>query len=123
MYKIYNKNINFIFLIIFVLIPALYSETFLRFNYPHAITIKDEKILVIHEDGVTICDPTLKTKLSKVTTLYEMQYNAKYVVALINDYIYIFDNEGNLKLKSDKTIHNGYSYHGDYYTLSSLGYI
>ena len=140
MYKIYNKNINFIFLIIFVLIPALYSETFLRFNYPHAITIKDEKILVIHEDGVTICDPTLKTrlkevvtftysekintdaKLSKVTTLYEMQYNAKYVVALINDYIYIFDNEGNLKLKSDNTIHYGYSYHGDYYTLSSLGY-
>ena len=140
MYKIFNKNINFIFLIIFVLIPALYSETFLRFNYPHAITIKDEKILVIHEDGVTICDPTLKTilkevvtftdsekintdaKLSKVTTLYEMQYNAKYVVALINDYIYIFDNEGNLKLKSDNTIHYGYSYHGDYYTLSSLGY-
>ena len=38
------------------------------------------------------------------------------------NYIYIFDNEGNLKLKSENTIHYGYSYYGDYYTLSGLGY-
>ena len=108
MHNKYNKKTYFRFILLFVILSFSYSETFLRFNYPHAITIKDEKILVIHEEGVTICDPTLKTKLkeeiiftgnekidteaklSKVTTLYEPQYDDEYIVTLINDYVYIF---------------------------------
>ena len=141
MHNKYNKKTYFRFILLFIILSFSHSETFLRFNYPHAITIKDEKILVIHEEGVTICDPTLKTKLkeeiiftgdekidteaklSKITTLYEPQYDDEYIVTLINDYVYIFDNEGNFKLKSENTIHyenSGVS--GDYYTLSSSGY-
>ena len=141
MHNKYNKKTYFRFFLLFIILSFSHSETFLRFNYPHAITIKDEKILVIHEEGVTICDPTLKTKLkeeiiftgnekidteaklSKITTLYEPQYDDEYIVTLINDYVYIFDNEGNFKLKSENTIHyenSGVS--GDYYTLSSSGY-
>ena len=112
------------------------SETFLYFNYPYAFKIKDKNIFVIHQDGITICDPTLKriirnetifegtdkintdASLSKVATLYENGY----IICLINDYIYIFDEEGKLKLKDSNSIKSG-SISGEYYTLVNIGLV
>ena len=143
---IYYKNSQNLVLIYFVLFSLLFlsksAETFLSFKYPYAITIKDEKILVIHQDGVTICNPNLTSvikqeitfegtekinteeSLSKVTTLYEKQYGDEYIIALINDYIYIFDEDGNFKYKSSNSIHyDKGSIKGDYYTLVGAGYL
>ena len=131
-----------------LIIPILYlaifisnsSESFLSFKYPQAITIKEEKILVIHQDGVTICDPTLEKEikkeiifeeeekinteaaLSKVTILYEKQFDDKYIISLINDYIYIFNDDGNFTYKSENNIHyNNTNVYGEYYTLVGVG--
>ena len=120
LYQKINLIIPILYIIIFI---SNSSETFLSFKYPQAITIKDEKIFVIHQDGVTICDPTLEKELkkeiifeeqekinteaalSKVTILYEKQFDDKYIISLINDYIYIFNNDGNLTYKSENNIH------------------
>ena len=136
----YSKNLlnqyYYFFFSLLVINISISSQSFLSFKYPYAITIKDRNIFVIHQDGVTICDPKLKTivrkeiifedsekinsdgSLSKVTSLYENGY----IIILINDYIYIFDEEGNLKFKSSSSIHSG-SIYGDYYTLVNIGLI
>ena len=128
------KHYFYFFFFLLIINISKSSQAFLYFNYPYAFTIKDRNIFVIHQDGITICDPTLKRiirnetvfessekinnddSLSKVTTLYENGY----IICLINDYIYIFDEEGNLKLKSSNTIHSG-TVSGEYYTLVNIG--
>jgi len=128
------KHYFYFFLILLIINISKSSEAFLYFNYPYAFKIKDKNIFVIHQDGITICDPTLKriirnetifegtdkinsdASLSKVTTLYENGY----IICLINDYIYIFDEEGNLKLKDSNSIKSG-SISGEYYTLVNKG--
>ena len=136
--KANKRSFNNISLFIFLLlinIPQAF-QTFLSFNYPYAFTIKDRNIFVIHQNGVTICDPTFKSiireeitfqesekiksdaSLSKVASLYENGY----IICLINDYIYIFDEEGNFKYKSTSSIHMG-SVYGEYYTLVNKGLI
>ena len=128
------KHYFYFFLFLLIINISKSSQAFLYFKYPYAFTIKDRNIFVIHQDGITICDPTLKriirnetifessekisndSSLSKVTTLYENGY----IICLINDYIYIFDEEGNLKLKSSNTIHSG-TVSGEYYTLVNIG--
>ena len=128
------KHYFYFFLILLIINISKSSEAFLYFNYPYAFKIKDKNIFVIHQDGITICDPTLKriirnetifegtekinsdASLSKVTTLYENGY----IICLINDYIYIFDEEGNLKLKDSNSIKSG-SISGEYYTLVNIG--
>ena len=86
------KHYFYFFLILLIINISKSSEAFLYFNYPYAFKIKDKNIFVIHQDGITICDPTLKriirnetifegtdkinsdASLSKVTTLYENGY-------------------------------------------------
>ena len=133
--NIFNELFFFFLFLTIINIPKS-SQSFLSFKFSYAITIKDRNIFVIHQDGVTICDPTFKTiireeiifkdaekinsdeSLSKVTTLYENGY----IICLINDYIYIFDEEGNLKYKGTSSIHLGNIY-GEYYTLVNKGLI
>ena len=128
------KHYFYFYVILLIINLSKSSEAFLYFNYPYAFKIKDKNIFVIHQDGITICDPTLKriirnetifegtekinsdASLSKVTTLYENGY----IICLINDYIYIFDEEGNLKLKDSNSIKSG-SIFGEYYTLVNIG--
>jgi hypothetical protein len=128
------KHYFYFFFFLLIINISKSSQAFLYFKYPYAFTIKDRNIFVIHQDGITICDPTLKriirnetvfassekissdSSLSKVTTLYENGY----IICLINDYIYIFDEEGNLKLKSSNSIHSG-SISDEYYTLVNIG--
>ena len=130
------EELFFLFLFLIIINKSKLSETFLSFKYPYAFTIKDRNIFVIHQEGVTICDPTFKTiirneiifkeeekinsdeSLSKITSLYENGY----IICLINDYIYIFDDEGNLKYNSTSYIHSDNIY-GDYYTLVNKGLI
>ena len=130
------KQFYCFFFSLLVINISISSQAFLSFKYPYSFAIKDRNIFVIHQDGVTICDPKLKTiirkeiifedsekinsdgSLSKVTSLYENGY----IICLINDYIYIFDEEGNLKFKSSSSMHSGPIY-GDYYTLVNIGLI
>ena len=133
MTKVQNLLKFYFFLLAFINITKL-SQSYLYFKYPYAFTIKDRNIFVIHEEGVSICDPTFKRiiryeitfeeeekinsddSLSKVTSVYENGY----IICLINDYIYIFDEGGNFKYKSPSSIHSG-SIYGEYYTLVNIG--
>ena len=135
MTKVQNLLKHYFFLLAFINITKL-SQSFLYFKYPYAFTIKDRNIFVIHEEGVSICDQTFKRiiryeitfeeeekinsddSLSKVTSVYENGY----IICLINDYIYIFDEGGNFKYKSPSSIHSG-SIYGKYYTLVNIGLI
>ena len=108
-------NWKFIYIIIFYIIITI-SNTSFFFNFPYSISLSNGNILVIHKSGISICDYLLsdiiediiifkedeqiKTEesLSKVTTATIDEY----IIILINDKIYIFNDTGNLLYESDK---------------------
>ena len=99
------------------------------YMYPHSINLINGNILIIHSNGIIIYDSSLKNEIKNVSNQnglitkdilskieicrFSVEDNG-YIIALINQTIYIFDWEGNLKNKSknyeDKII-------GQYYTL------
>ena len=106
-----EKN-EFLFLMI-----LLFSETYSRYyNYPTAIVLNNQNVFIIHQTGIIIYDPSLFIKVKNVynfndneTITNENEYSKVsiskfddgYIVSVIIDKIYIFDNEGNLKNKYD----------------------
>ena len=99
------------FFIFFQISSSLY------FDYPTSIVLNNRNIFVIHRTGVTVCDPSFteivnniysftseneqistEAKLSKVSL---SKFDDGYIVSIIIDKIYIFDNEGNYKNRYD----------------------
>ena len=121
------KTILF-FVILYILIDL--SIPFVSFNYPYALTLSDGNIFVIHQKGVTICNKHLtrilknvitfpedeeintEASLSKITTAF--QYG--YIISIINDKIYIFDEYGtSIYIGTEKILSSGET--AEYYTL------
>ena len=106
-----RKFFNLIILI--SLINSSYS--YLSFRYPYAIKLNNKNIFVIHELGVTICDKTFTESIDRVITFSESEQintdaalskvtsviTSSYVICLINNKIYIFNEEGYFLKKSD----------------------
>ena len=123
-----RKFFNLIILI--SLINSSYS--YLSFRYPYAIKLNNKNIFVIHELGVTICDKTFTESIDRVITFSESEQintdaalskvtsviTSSYVICLINNKIYIFNEEGYFLKKSDFKIT---SYNVEYYTLVYAG--
>ena len=106
-------SIKKIFLIIFFVLNDFVYSAYLYFSFPTAIELKNKDILVVHQFGVTVCDPTFKRikknvydfsleeeqisnedKLSRVSFA---KFNDGYIFSIIIEKLYIFDVERNFK--------------------------
>ena len=121
------RKLLFIYIIYTIIII---SNSSIIFNFPYSISLSNGNILIIHKYGITICDGLLsniiedivifnkdeeiKTELSlsKVTTANIDEY----IISIINDKIYIFNDNGNLLYEDDKKILEQEE-SADYYTL------
>ena len=110
-----HKNI---FFVIILCQSIILSISFISFIYPYSISLNNNNILIIHKFGITICDHFLskiitnvisfpidepmitEDDLSKITCASENGY----IICLINDKIYIFDDIGSLLFQSNNKI-------------------
>lgn len=113
------SNHNMILYFILLFFSCFSKIKYPYFSYPTSIALKNKEIFVIHETGITICDSTFRhivksvynftseeqisneDKLSKVSI---KKFNDGYIVSIIIDKIYIFDEEGNFKERSESLI-------------------
>ena len=127
-----NRTNNFYFLFysftFFLFLNSCKSNAI--FELSQSITLLNGNILIIHNRGIDIYDSQLmglqknivqsdnfinnETQLSKITISRFSEMDYGYIIATINDKIYIFDCEGTLKYNNslEETELNG-----DYYTL------
>ena len=122
-------NRKLLYMYIFYIIITK-SNLSIFFNFPYSISLSNGNIFVIHKSGISICDYLLsyiiediiifkedeqiktEASLSKVTTATIDEY----IISLINDKIYIFNDTGNLLYESEKEIlEQGET--AEYYTL------
>ena len=120
-YRVIKFNISLIILLqIFYKISSITS-----FEYPYSITLINDNIFLIQKTGIDIYDQYLnklnqiiefsgeeeitEENFSKIT----IKYNEDYILSVINDKMFIFNNEGNLLYKSEEKINGNqtiYSY-------------
>ena len=106
---------NLLFLVILFSLDFSLTFASINFVYPYALTLKNGNIFVVHKTGITICDSSYSTSidiiifssteqissedvLSKVSI---SQFDDGYIVAVLINYIYIFDTNGNFKFKGE----------------------
>ena len=86
------------------------------FYYPYSITLVNDNIFLIQKTGIDIYDKSLN-KLKKIVEFsgeekiseenfskIAIKYNNEYILSVINDKMFIFNNEGNLLYKSEEKI-------------------
>ena len=127
----YNSYINYINPLIFILLVLNISKINSTNSYtnPKIISLLNGNLFIIHKDGIDICykDFTkIKTSLTfseneKITIdnlskIEISKFDNGYVICIIIDKIYIFDNEGKF-LFQHKNINKGLDI--DYYTLDA----
>jgi len=120
-HKVFELKISLIILFqIFHKISSIAS-----YDYPYSITLANDNIFIIQKTGIDIYDKSLnklnqiiefsgeeeisEEKFSKIS----IKYNTKYILSVINDKMFIFNNEGKLLYKSEEKINNNqviYSY-------------
>ena len=112
--SISRKNI---FLIIFLLLINSSFSNF-SFKYPYAFKLNNKNIFLIHQQGIDIFNKNFSKKISNVLTFPETEQITSdaslskvtsviaddYIICLINDEIYIFDQKGKFLKKSDEKI-------------------
>ena len=120
-----HKRISFNIPLI-ILLQIFYkisSET--SFDYPYSITLANDNIFLIQKAGIDIYDKSL----NKLDQIFEfsgkeeiseenfskivIKYNGTYILGIINDKIFIFNNEGKLLYKGEEKMTNNqiiYSY-------------
>ena len=95
------------------------------FRYPYSITLVSDNILLIQKTGIDIYDKSLN-KLNQIIEFsgedkiteenfsrIAIKYNNEYILSVINDKMFIFNNEGYLLYKSEEKINSNqtiYSY-------------
>ena len=123
----YGPKGKLFFSVIFIILIK-FSSSYLAFQFPYAFKLNNRNILVIHQLGVTICDETFTESIKRVVTFSDSEKITndtslskvssvkadEYVICLINDMIYVFDQEGNFKKKSEDKIT---SFNVEYYSL------
>ena len=121
------KIFLFYFILIILISPIILSFSFIN---PYAITLKDEKILVIHKFGISICNSSTKTIINNITlfsedeqiitegSLSKITHSSEngYIFCIINDKIYIFNDEGIFLAKNNNKIISS-TETATYYTL------
>ena len=115
-------NINLfefqIFFLIIILQRFYKISSLSSFDYPISITLSNDNIFLIQKTGIDIYDISLnklnqiiefsgedeisEEKYSNIT----IKYNTKYILSIINDKLFIFNNEGKLLYKSEEKIND-----------------
>ena len=126
-----QRNIIHFFIFI-VLINSSFSH--LAFKFPHAFKLNNKNIFVIHQLGATVCDETFTESIDRVLTFSESEKITTdqalskvtsvladdYVICLLNDRIYIFNEEGYFLKKDNQLITE---LNVEYYSLINYGKI
>ena len=86
------------------------------FDYPYSITLANDNIFLIQKTGINIYDKSLNflshiIKFSKEEEITEENFakiaiknNKDYILSIINDKLFIFNNEGKLLYKNETKI-------------------
>ena len=107
---------NFFLIIFLLLINSSFSN--FSFKYPYAFKLNNKNIFLIHQKGIDIFNKNFSKKISNVLTFPETEQITSdaslskvtsviaddYIICLINDEIYIFDQKGKFLKKSDEKI-------------------
>ena len=120
-YKVIEFNISLI-----ILIQSFYKvSSTTSLDYPYFITLANDNIFLIQKTGIDIYDQSLnkinqifefsgKEEMTEENFLkIELKYNKEYILSIINDRMFIFNNEGKLLYKSEEKINSNqiiYSY-------------
>ena len=100
-----------------ILIQIFYkTSSSTSFDYPYSITLINDNIFLIQKTGIDIYDKSLN-KLNQIIEFsgeeelteenfskIEIKYNNEYILSVINDKMFIFNNEGILLYKSEERI-------------------
>ena len=123
----FNHFKIFYIIILYLIVSKTNSTT--EFIYPSAISLSNNKILVIDKFGINIYDSNLEFVRNVYTFPDEEQIKdeealsrvllkiySEYIFSIINDKIHIFKNSGELIFRSSSKIINGQ--YPEYYTLA-----
>ena len=115
--------------IIFLFFHAVVNFTFE--DYPYYLTLSNNNIFIIHHTGIDLYDSSFN-KIEQIIQFSEnekmtkdnfsrikIKYDNEYILSIINDRIYIFNNEGKFLYKSDFKLNYNLIIHG--YSLTSIG--
>ena len=127
------NGINIFFL--YMIISLENVKSLLDFNYPSAISLLNQNVFIVEENGIFVYDKQLKNiiynhsfqeesdkinnsdKLSKVV----IKLKANYIICLINGKIFSYDPEGkNLLLKTETVINERNYYYPVLIPLTAL---
>ena len=126
---LYSNEILFIIFFFFYIIHTLNSTTY--FNYPYSLTLSNDNIFIIHYAGIDIYDSSFKKIIQiiqfsdneemteEIFSKIKIKYDNEYILSIINDKIYIFNNEGKFLYKSEDKINNTQNI--QCYALTSIG--
>jgi len=117
--------------IIILLFQIFHIANSISFDYPHYLTLSNDNIFIIHYTGIDIYNSSFN-KINEVIKFsgreemteeifakIELKYGNEHILSIINDRIYIFNNEGKFLYKSeDKIIKNQTITN---YALASIG--
>ena len=115
----YFRNLIKFKISLVILLQIIYKiSSKASFDYPYSITLPNNNIFLIQKAGIGIYDIFLnkisqiiefsgkdeisEEKFSKIA----IKYNTKYILSIINDEMFIFNNEGKLLYKSEEKINN-----------------
>ena len=106
-------------------------NSILSFDYPHSITLSNGNIFLIHQEGIDIYDSSFN-KINQIIRFsdeeeitkeifakIELKYDNEYILSIINDKIYIFDNKGEFLYKSNEKVNNNQTIQN--YALTPIG--
>ena len=117
-YQLYLHLNKFIFWIVIYLIIIHQIISYLNFTYPQSILLSNQNIFIIHKLGISICDPSYSRIINNLTNFEENEMTEQilskvalvsdngYIFCIINEYIYIFDENENSLFKDDNKIIN-----------------
>ena len=102
-----------------ILLQIIYKiSTKTSFDYPYSIILPNDNIFIIQKTGIDIYD-TLLNKFDKIFEFsgneeiseekfskIAIKYNTKYILSVINDKMFIFNNEGKILYKSEEKIND-----------------
>ena len=115
----------FIFFHVFHLIKST------SFDYPYYLTLSNNNIFLIHYEGIDIYDSSFnkikqiipfsgnEEMTEEIFAKIELKYDNDFILSIINDKIYIFNNEGNFLYKSEDKINNNQTIKN--YALINIG--
>ena len=121
-------QLNLFFIVILSILSSVSSE--ITFSYPTSTYLLNGNLFIIHKYGIDICDnlltkiidtPIIFSEEEQISTTYSLskvlitKFDDGYIICLINDKIYIFDNEGHFLYKSERIDREK---NPDYYSLN-----